>query len=70
MAVKRSMQGQGADLLCTMQWHLLLLLIVYGNGLQQLLALFEKDRIVHRKYNPSYSKVFGSTELGSLPVEY
>lgn len=42
----------------------------YGNGLQQLLALFEKDRIVHRKYNPSYSKVFGSTELGSLPVEY
>lgn len=58
------MQGQGADLLSTMQWHLLLLLIVYGNGLQQLLALFEKDRIVYRKYNSSYSKIFGSIELG------
>lgn len=32
-------------------------------------CLFGKDGIAYRKYNYSYSKIFGSTELGSLPFE-
>lgn len=61
MAVKSMLcKYARAESTCTTQWHLLLLLIAYGNGLQQLLAFFEKDRLV---YNSSYSKIFGSTEL-------